>query len=127
MSKILEPVFSDDRFVFISEDNVLSVTLDRSAVQYLSQAVTEPFLLVGIKKGGCSGSRYDIEEIHACDLSQYYAFALSSNLTLIVPHKDGQEFAALKCIAKDAPRVLTLQWTHKTQGPVCGCGESFGS
>lgn len=111
-----------------SSDQLFSFSIDSDATDYLMQIVQSPYLKVFIRKGGCSGSMYGFEEKNAIDTENHYLIKLSDTLCLAVEKKEAQEkFQTLVCQSKKSLGGLILQWSHKTSGFVCGCGESFES
>jgi len=110
----------------VSTDHLFSFAIDSVAEKYLMNVCSAPYLKVSVKKGGCSGSMYAIEEVQTANSEREYIFALSEQLSIIVPKVEAVEtLKSLVCNGVDHSSGFMIKWSHAISGSVCGCGESF--
>ncbi|MBM4222413.1 MAG: hypothetical protein FJ161_01215 [Gammaproteobacteria bacterium] len=112
-------------FSWKSPNGMFEFTATVEAMNYLKNVAEQPFIQVGINKGGCSGMSYSVEEKTGYD-DRHYIIPMATELSILVDRDIAENiFKKLECRLVQQSYGDLIVWAHDGAKKVCGCGESF--
>ena len=107
----------------------MGIQISPAAQAYLDQirqkAPSQPFLLLTLKKTGCSGFAYDLQQLSSVPENARRAFE-KEGLVLYIDEKHEAWLSSLEIdLEVGALGLKKLLFRNPKEAARCGCGESF--